>query len=191
MIRAIIFDCFGVLTSEGWIPFRDEHFAGKPDKLGKANELMQQLVTGQVSDEAFHEAIAKLAGVTPLVVLENMRTNTPDEALFEYIQGLRPHYKIAMLSNVGRNPLAEIFTPEQIGSFDVLALSSETGHAKPEAAAYQEVAETLGVAPAECVFVDDQPRHAKGAQDVGMQTILYKDFEQFRRDLEKMLNTSS
>jgi putative hydrolase of the HAD superfamily len=188
VIKAVVFDCFGVLASEGWIPFRDEHLAAEPAKLQQANELMRELATGQITDDTFLEAISHLANVTPEAVREQMNANVPDEEVFECIRTLKPRYKVAMLSNVGKNRLAEIFTPEQLELIDVFALSSETGYAKPDREAYQHVAKRLGVEPEECVFVDDQPRYLEGAQAAGMQTVLFQTAGLCIRELGTILN---
>lgn len=56
---------------------------------------------------------------------------------------------------------------------DVLLLSDVIGLRKPDPAAYFEAAESLGVAPSDCVFVDDLKRNVEGAQSVGMRGVLY------------------
>mgnify|MGYP003832626127 FL=1 len=39
----------------------------------------------------------------------------------------------------------------------------------------------------ECVFVDDRPNYIEGAQHVGMKTVLYTDFKDFKKRLEFLL----
>lgn len=187
MIKAVIFDCFGVLTSEGWIPFRDEYFGADPEKLEQANMLMRRLVTGQITDEDFHIAIADLAQVGPERVGESLHANIPDEAVFAFIRTLKPTLKTAMLSNVGKNRLHEIFTPDHLKLIDIFALSSETGYVKPDERAYRDVAERLGVLPAECIFVDDQPVYVEGARKAGMQAMQFCGADQCVTDVKKLL----
>lgn len=74
-----------------------------------------------------------------------------------------------------------------IRSFDVLVDGRRDGVMKPDPAAYQLVADRLGVSPADCVFIDDQPGNLAGANAVGMAPV-YLDpvdpepaFEQARR----------
>lgn len=43
--------------------------------------------------------------------------------------------------------------------------------------------EELGVAPEECVFIDDNQKSIDVAQSVGMQAILFENPEQLRDDL--------
>lgn len=190
MIKAVIFDCFGVLASEGWVPFRNQQFGADPAKLEQANYLMHQLVRGLITDEDFHEAVAELAETTPRTVADHMRRNVPDEEMFTFIQTLKPQYKTALLSNVGKNRLREIFSAEQLELIDVFALSSEIGYAKPDVAAYNTAAKRMGVMPDECVFVDDQPRYIVGGQAAGMQTVLFHDTRQAIRELRSLLSQS-
>jgi FMN hydrolase / 5-amino-6-(5-phospho-D-ribitylamino)uracil phosphatase len=51
-------------------------------------------------------------------------------------------------------------------------VSCLTGLRKPDPAAYLHALKTLGVAPAECVFVDDRRRNVEAAIAVGMRGVL-------------------
>lgn len=61
------------------------------------------------------------------------------------------------------------------------------GYAKPEAAAYEYAADAVGVQPEACVFVDDRELFCEAARSVGMQAVVYKTFEEFKRDLSAFL----
>jgi putative hydrolase of the HAD superfamily len=56
--------------------------------------------------------------------------------------------------------------------FTALCSSAELGVRKPEPAAYQIVAERLGVAVSDCVFIDDLLENVLGACAIGMRGIL-------------------
>lgn len=188
MVKAILFDCFGVLTSDGWIPFKRRHFAHDPQLNQQATDLNKQANAGFIDAAAFIKGIAELANVPQQQVRRVLENNVADEDLFEYIRTtLRPHYKLGMLSNAGANMLGDLFTTRQIDVFDEIALSFETGHVKPEQQAYEQLAGRLGVDPGDCIFVDDQERHCAGAEAAGMRAIVYKDFEQFKAQLEPLL----
>ena len=57
--------------------------------------------------------------------------------------------------------------------FDVIIDATYTGILKPDRRAYEICTEALGVAPADCVFVDDQSRNVRGATDLGWQTVQF------------------
>ena len=187
MIKAVIFDCFGVLTTEGWLAFKAEHFSQDEGLNREVTDLLKQANSGLISHERFVESVAKLARVTPKEVNQAIDVNKPNEPLFAYIDKLKPKYKIAMLSNAATNWLTELFSEKQIAKFDVISLSYELGVAKPDNEAYEQVAAKLELDPFDCVFIDDQERHCTGAKEAGMQAILYEDFEQMKTELEKTL----
>jgi HAD superfamily hydrolase (TIGR01549 family) len=188
MIRAVIFDCFGVLVSEGWLPFKKRHFAHDSSLEADATDLSKQFNAGILSYSGFIERVAKLAEVSKDTVLGATQRNVPDEELFAYITSeLKPKYKLGILSNAGADRLVDLLGQKRVDLFEKAALSYETGHIKPEAAAYQVIASRLSVEPAECVFIDDQEQHIRGAIQAGMQAILYTDFDQFKHDFEALL----
>lgn len=57
--------------------------------------------------------------------------------------------------------------------FDVIIDATYTGILKPDRRAYEMCTEALGVAPADCVFVDDQSRNVLGAMRLGWQTVQF------------------
>jgi putative hydrolase of the HAD superfamily len=58
--------------------------------------------------------------------------------------------------------------------FDDIVCSAEVGMAKPEAEIFRLAASRLGVAPEECVFVDDWDQNIEAATKVGMTGVLYR-----------------
>lgn len=189
MIKCIIFDCFGVLVGRGFEetyriaggdPVKDRQFID--DILGQAN-------LGLIDDEAFHDEMMNRLGIS----LAEWRHATitaeqPNEQLLEYIKGLHGKYKTAILSNANRGVVER-----RIGSrwleacFDELVVSAEINMVKPDPQIYHHTAEKLGVELAECVFIDDKTIFLNPAAELGMQTVLYQDFEQAKAELEKIL----
>lgn len=191
MIQAIIFDCFGVLATEGWLPFKERYFGHDPARMEQAGNLIQQANAGVISHHEFVRDIANLAGISERQVETMLRQNVPNEALFEYLRELKSNYKLGFLSNSSSNWLHDIFSPEQIALFDAIVLSYEAGMAKPDPRIYQLAAQKLAVEPAHCVFIDDQEWYATAAGDVGMSNIYYQNFEQMKLDLERILAKST
>ncbi len=187
MIRAIIFDCFGVLTTDGWLPFKKVHFGNEPELHQQATDLNRQVDSGLIDYEDFLRGVAELADVPYVEAKKTIEDNVANEPLFQLIRDLKPRYKIGFLSNAGANWVSELFSPDQVALLDAISVSSETGFVKPDEQAYREIAQKLGVEPDECVFVDDQPRYCTAARDVGMKAIEYRDFEQFEEQLQNLL----
>jgi HAD superfamily hydrolase (TIGR01509 family) len=65
-------------------------------------------------------------------------------------------------------------------------VSHNTGVRKPSAEAYSRAAETLGVAPEVCLFVDDRGTNCRGAVDAGMRAIQFEGAEALRTELRAL-----
>jgi HAD superfamily hydrolase (TIGR01509 family) len=190
MIRALIFDCFGVLSTDGWLPFKDEQFGHSAELMEEAAELNRQSAAGLLGYDDFVQAIADLSNMPSMHVAEALESNTANRPLFRYIAELKNDYKIGLLSNAGANFLDQLFSEEQVALFDAVALSYQSGYVKPDPRAYESIAEMLGVPPEECVMIDDQERHCTGARDAGMQAVLFHDNRQLKHDLAELLGNS-
>lgn len=57
--------------------------------------------------------------------------------------------------------------------FETIVDATYTGVLKPDPRAYRMIVEALGLAPGECVFVDDQRRNVEGARAAGLATIAF------------------
>jgi putative hydrolase of the HAD superfamily len=190
MIKAIIFDCFGVLTTESFDVFRSKYFRSEPEKRKKANELMDRLNAAQIEYSVFLKGLSNLSGVDEEKIEKYLSANKTNEPLFDYIRTkLKPKYKIGMLSNAGGNWLEELFAKNDVDVFDDTVLSYEHGIIKPDAGIFNLAAQRLGVQTSECVFIDDHDNHCQGAKKAGMKSVWYKDFFQMKADLEKILSS--
>ncbi len=188
MIKAVIFDCFGVLTTDGWLPFKKKHFGHDPALEAQAADLNKQVDAGLADYNDFVRGVAELAHVSEAEVRTSIEDNVAQRELFEFIANdLKPTYKIGLLSNAGADWLSELFGEEQVKLFDAVALSFETGFVKPDERAYRVITSRLDVAPEECVFIDDQERYCVAAEDIGMKAILYSEVDQTKQALSKLL----
>jgi putative hydrolase of the HAD superfamily len=191
MVQAVIFDCFGVLVTDGWLPFAEKYFGSSTLKRRQAADLMASVNRGLLDYQHFINKIAQLADLDATSVYHQIMYNSPNEKLFKYIANhLKSHYKIGMLSNTGRDRLGQLFNKEQLALFDELILSYETGYLKPQQEAYRTAADRLGIEVQACVFIDDQEKRCVGAQRAGMQAICYRDFDQMKTDLNMLLSIS-
>lgn len=124
------------------------------------------------------------------VVLDVMR-GTRNEPVIELITSLRPKYQLAMLSNVrGRWKLDERFREGELDVlFDVVAASGDIGFEKPDPEIYTMTAAKLGLAPQECLFIDDIPDFCAAAEAVGMKSFQFVSTEQSLNELKRLIDT--
>jgi putative hydrolase of the HAD superfamily len=188
MIKAIIFDCFGVLVESSFEPFKKKYLEHDQNLVTEAELLDQQSSRGVISHEKLLCEFAKLAQISVEQTTKEIDFNPRNPSLLEYINdALKPKYKIGFLSNASDNWLNELFTEEDIALFDDIVLSYEHNLAKPDTALYKIAAERLDVKPSECIFIDDRVDYIKGARDIGMSSVQYTDFESFKKQIEELL----
>ena len=176
MIQAVIFDCFGVLTTDGWKQLREEFFVNDSAKLQHSIDIDKAVNAGFMKYDDFITEISQMSGLAESDVRRRMNGSVPNKQLFEYIRDeLKPHYKIGMLSNAAANWLGDMFEPWQVELFDEVVLSYRVGVAKPEPMIYQTAVSELGVSYEESIFIDDSERYVVAAEDLGMKGIYHTD----------------
>lgn len=191
MIKAVVFDCFGVLVVDSWLPFKDEYFGHSPLLLQQATNLNRQADDGTITYREFMQGIARLAGITEQDATRQVSKNPANQPLFDYIvRELKTSYRFGILSNASDDWISQLFTPDQLRLFDAVVLSYQIGVAKPDPRAYTAILEKLALTAEECIFVDDQPRYCDAAQKLGFKSINYTNFEQFKLDIEHYLTHS-
>ena len=187
MLRAIIFDCFGVLATDELLPFLREYFGTGTEQFSKAVELVRNVDSGKSSYEKMLQQLADMAGISFEAAKSRIEANVPDENLFGYIrEELKAKYKIGFLSNSSKNWVNEIFQPEQVALFDAILLSYQVGYAKPDTRIYKDIAEELGVAVENCLMVDDQEKYCKGAERAGMHAVIYQGLSSLEEEMERL-----
>lgn len=188
MIRAIIFDCFGVLAEDGWLPFKRKYIGDNAVLATEVSDLGKQNDYGLITNDEYFKLASKLIGVEESVLRDAVGRRVPNLELFDFIKNeLKPKYKIGLLSNANYDIIHELFVPEQVAVFDASELSYESQLVKPDRRAFELIAARLGVEPNECIFVDDVERYCVGAEAVGMGAIVYTDLEQAQQEILQRL----
>jgi putative hydrolase of the HAD superfamily len=190
MIKAILFDCFGVLRPEV-LHAAYQKFGGDIDAdRDFIRDTLYASHTGRIGSSA--PVFAKHLGISLEKWSKAIVECGNDQDVLNYVVELRASYKTGVLSNVGKSGLLRYFSAEELEKlFDAQIISGEIGFAKPEAEAYEIAAERLGVRTDECVFIDDKAEFCEAARGVGMKAIHYKNFAQFKAELEQLLNQSA
>ena len=189
MHKAIIFDCFGGLAEDGWLPFKRKYIGDNAELATQVGDLGKQNEYGMISNAEYDQAVSDLLGVSAAEFREAVGRRVPNEELFAYIKNeLKPQYKIGLMSNANYDVIHELFTPEQAGLFDGAVMSFESKLVKPDLRMFQLMADRLGVEPDECVFIDDIERYCVAAEELGMRSIVYQSPGQTRQILSEFLS---
>jgi FMN phosphatase YigB (HAD superfamily) len=189
MVTALLFDCFGVLTSDAWRAFVDN----LPDSIDTAqlHDLNHQRNAGLLDNHDFITQIAAITNDSPDKIDEQLHNKSAKNTrLLEYIRtDLKPHYAIGLISNISNNWIRESFlTSDEQALFDAIILSFEVGFTKPDPRIFMLACERLRAAPSEAVLIDDIASYAEAARLQGLQSITYRDFSSFTADLNQILS---
>jgi epoxide hydrolase-like predicted phosphatase len=186
VIQGIIFDCFGVLC-HGSLGYLRSVVA--PDRLQALNDVSQRSDLGYVSRDEYRQQLGMLLDMSMSEIDTIIATQcVRSEQMISLARSLRGTYKTALLSNVGRGFIANVFTIEELeGLFDTVVLSSEVGMIKPEREIYELTADRLGVSPEACVMIDDLASNIQGAEAVGMRGIICANTRQCESELRQLL----
>jgi putative hydrolase of the HAD superfamily len=188
MIRAIIFDCFGVLTQDNWNDF----WTSLPSKdlRSRARELSKSHNDGLLTLDEFTKQLSELT-TKPTSEISGIFSDTgpvKNSRLLEYIGELKNDYKIGLISNVGSSWIEdELLSKEERSLFDSTIYSYQVGITKPDPRIYLLATSELNVKPNECVFVDDIAEYCKAAERLGMKSIIYDTFFDFKKNLLRLL----
>jgi putative hydrolase of the HAD superfamily len=196
-IRGVITDWGGVLTTpilatvRAWIEADDIDWNSYRTVMrawvrqaygadGSANPI-HALERGECSGADFEQILAaRLIRVDggPVVaegLLERMfAASAPVPAMYDTIRALRgAGLRTALLSNSwGCDEYPRADFP---GLFDAVLISGEIGMRKPEPGIFRHAAQALGLAPAECVFIDDLGENVTAAAACGMTGLLHTE----------------
>jgi len=191
VIKAIIFDCFGVLLGNAYKTHLMEVEQEDPERAKEIRAINHASDMGILSREETAEHISALFGMDAEEFLaEQNQVEVPNRALLEYIAELKKDYKVGLLSNISsRERLSIRFVNGELEShFDTVVASGDEGYVKPQPEIFEIAATRLGVSPSECVMVDDILEFCDGARAVGMQAIQFQTNHQCMTDLNALLN---
>jgi len=212
MVKAVLWDFGGVITSSPFERFRDyEERHGLPKDfirgLNATNpdtNAWAQFERSEVSLDTFNElfraeALAKGYDVPGRDIIEMLYGQVRPEMKAALVK-CKKHLKVGCITNnvshenkgaggkgwsvMVDNEAHAREVAEVMDMFDVVIESSLVGIRKPDPRIYQMACENLSVAPQDCVYLDDLGINLKPARALGMTTIKVVDPATALRELE-------
>jgi putative hydrolase of the HAD superfamily len=196
-VNGLLVDFGGVLTTNVFDSFKTFARAeGLPDdavkgifrERGDGLALLRRLEKGELTADEFSQRFAPLLGVSPDNLVERLFGGIgPDEPMLDAVRLARgAGIRTGLVSNSWGDGLA--YDPALLEElFDAVVISGEVGLHKPQPEIFLLGAERIGVAPEECVFVDDLRENCEGAEAVGMTAVLHRGAESTVPELERLL----
>ena len=198
MIKNIIFDIGRVLVT--FDPIQYVNSLGFDEETARAvvsaifhDPLWIETDRGVIPVEEFEEAFVANAPDYEPQIREAYRKMDGMIQLMPYtmswMKGLKERgYRLYVLSNYGEYLFLKSkdrldFMPYMDGA----VISYQIQMIKPDQEIYEYILNKYGLLPEESVFIDDRPENVEGAKLIGMNGILFENFEQADRELQKML----
>jgi len=201
MIKAIGFDYGGVIWGEPGSKFISELskiLGVSVEQLNKAYFSFNVLLnTDKLSVEEFWKSVlTKLERQEMLPELmeftnkkKEVKINVDVLNLVDFLKA--KGYKVGLLSNLSSKLAVDLRKVGIDKHFDVTLISTEIGFVKPEKAAFELLAQKLGVAMNEMLFIDDTEQSLSSSKELGFCPILFTNYDKLRSDLGHILNLTT
>ena len=197
MIKNIILDVGRVLVSWEWEPVFE--------RLGFDAETQKRVAEATVYAPEWSEFDRSVR--SDAEILQSLIRNAPeyeepirqfwkhiDETIvpypyaMEFVKCFKDRgYQVYILSNYSRYTYHKTQEALKVTELaDGRIFSFQVGCIKPEARIYQLLLERYHLVPEECLFMDDSPVNIKAADALGIQTLLFSDYDQVQKQLKKM-----
>lgn len=193
-IKAIVFDLDGVYFNKGKAEFLSSLTRyGVEEASAKSVFLTSQQMAdyklGKINDDEFWAWAESQwnTGLSNHELIELMLDGYAiDERVMQLVKTVRRKgYKTLICSN---NFPARIQGLERrfgfLQQFDTAVFSYQVHAAKPSTEIFAELLRRSGCQPQEIVYADDKPTALTGAKDLGINTLVYTDFEKYCNDLQ-------
>ncbi len=199
MLKAIIFDWGGVLIDNPATDLID--YCARQLKVSSSDlktnlEIhLRPFQLGEISEKTFWSRICKPLQVKPptnsLWRQAADQVFKENEEIFSLLESLKANgYKTAILSDTELPMVDYFFNHNYHHYFDVYTFSCLEHLVKPDPTIYLKTLNKLQVSPSEAIFIDDKPKNIRGAQKVGLSSIVFHDFKQLVQDLRIYLPTN-
>ncbi|ABD06681.1 Epoxide hydrolase [Rhodopseudomonas palustris HaA2] len=202
MVEAVIWDFGGVLTTSPFEAFaRFETERGLPiDIIRRTNaanhfeNAWAKFERAEVDLDTFDalfaaESLALGAEVRGRDVIPLLSGELRPE-MIEALRRIKANCKTGCITNnlpanaIGSASGRTLYVAEVMALFDHVIESAKIGLRKPDPKIYRMMTDTLGVDPANCVYLDDLGVNLKPARELGMTTIKVVSADQAIAELE-------
>jgi putative hydrolase of the HAD superfamily len=196
-VKGLLTDFGGVLTTNVFDSFKafceaeglpadtvKRTFRDNPDALAELRSLERGDLTVAEFEPRFgpHLGISETDGL-----VERLFAGVgPDEAMIEAVR--RAHdagVRTAVISNSWGGTSYDVADWRSL--FDAIVISGEVGLHKPGPEIFELALTEIGLAAAECVFIDDLRENIAGAEAVGITGILHRGPDSTLPELERLL----
>ena len=200
MIKAILFDLDGVLTTDATgttsiVKYIDEHTNIDKDLFEKAYRKHNwKLLYGRITHKEMWSTLCSDMNLTlDIGILREAFNETPMDfemiSLIKYLKGMG--YIVGMITDNKSDRVKQLIDHNNLQDlFDVVTISADIGSGKKEKPIFDSALNELNLSYESCVFIDNNQGNLVIPNEYGMNTIFYdhdkRDFPALVQQLESM-----
>jgi putative hydrolase of the HAD superfamily len=197
--RGLLVDWGGVMTTDLFASFRTfcEQAGLEPDTIRRrfredreSRDLLIALETGKLPEEEFEPQFAAKLGIDGVGLIDRLFAGSGiDDRMVDAVTAVHDAgVRTGLISNSWGTRRYDRALLSKL--FDGIVISGEVGIRKPAPEIYKMGADSIGLAPSDCVFVDDLPFNLEPAAQLGMATVHHVSAEQTIPQLEELLGVT-
>lgn len=196
MITTIFFDIGGVLLTDGWghdsrraaaekFGLDWEEYADRHEKVGHAIETNRISLEQYLDRAIFYRPREFSREEFRAFIFAQSQPKLDSIEIVAQLAGSKKYF----LATINNEILElNVYRLEHFGLrryFSVFFSSCFLGLRKPDEAIYRLALQVTQQAPAECIFIDDREVNLECPRELGMSTILFRDVERLRSELQQ------
>jgi HAD superfamily hydrolase (TIGR01509 family) len=176
--KTIVFDFFGVICSEV-APFWFKKYFSDQKALELKEKYFRPVDIGEMSEKELLDELGKLVGKSPKEVKKEWFSFVKiNQDVISIIESLKQDFKIVLCSNALATFLRQILKENDLEHlFDEIIISSEIRLVKPDPSFFERSLEIIGEKPENLIFIDDNPLNVSSAQNLGIESHLFKSID--------------
>ena len=185
MVKAVIFDYFGVISSDDYWKFVRHN----RDRASEFRDYASAVNNGEMHWSDFIDKVAQATGTDVDRVNELYESERIDPRVVHLIAELHTQYKTGLITNANHEFIDDILHKNNLKSlFDAVVVSSRLGYSKPDPRIFRDALTKLGVAAEETVYFDDLAMHVDAAKNLGINAFVYENYDQAKKQLDQILS---
>lgn len=196
-IKLIIIDLYGVMSVGSyketckWISKKYGHDFDKCYDI-VYHKYFTLAALGKITERQSFAYAAKELGMEEdpkTFMMKHLSFQTLNKSVFDYASSLKKRgYKVLLLSKNTPGQFSHVVEQYKLRKYFDVINTFDLKLSKGSVATMKYVFKKYNVKPQEVFFVDDQNFNLPNAKQLGVQTYLYKNFKDFRKHLNNLLN---
>jgi FMN phosphatase YigB (HAD superfamily) len=184
VIRMIFFDYDGVLTTDKSGSLTTFRYLSETSGIASStisaafSPYASDLYTGGVSHaQIWHQACEAMGQALDIGLLTRAFESTPlNTAMFSLARRLSANYWVGIITDNTRDRMEHLRNHQGLDAlFDPIVVSADVGSGKHGERIFLHATARAGVAPGECIFIDNSQANLVVARALGMHAVFHDD----------------